>query len=264
MERLKYMIDLIQDLFMQMWQGNLIAWLAFTFFIVVVGLVALLGIIWWKMPQPAKKMFLNNLIGHRPMFANSFDNKVTRFQTPRIFGEGIMHEKRDGFHFVPRLTQDADEYLNKAEQEVITKTFTMEGAAGQFYLAYSGKGTIINPELQAVLEHPELFGSTGKKKGNPDRHVYVNKKAFINALQQMKDELVQIKPVWVTTLLDPTKIKHYLPKVYSKSQLAAMEIEIQDAVRDQYQGNTAKMLVVLVLIGLVVSVAVAVKVFGFI
>jgi len=252
----------IMDLFTQMYEGNVIAWFAFALLIVAVGLVMTLGILWWKMPEPAKKLFLNNLVGHRPIVADAYDNKVLRFETPHIFREGILHDKHSGWHFVPRLTKDANDLLNEAEQEIVNKTFNIQGAPGQFYLAYSGKGTIINPELQAVIEHSRLYEVSKGKKGNPDGYVHVDKNVLISALQSMKDQMVKIEPVWVTTLLDPRKIKNYLSKAFSKSQLLAQEIEIMDSVREQYQGNIIKLLVILNVISVVGIIILAAKQFG--
>ena len=251
--------NIIVDLFMRMYAGDSIAWLAFGLFIVTVGLCSLLGILWWKMPQPAKKLFMNNIVGHRPIVADAYDNKVLVFETPRIFREGVLHDKRSGWHFVPRLTKEAHDLLNDAEREIVNKTFNIQGAPGQFYLAYSGKGTIVNPELQAMLEHSRLYQS---KKGNPDGYVYADKNVLIGALQSMKEQMVKIEPVWVTTLLDPRKIKDYLSKAYSKSQLLAQEIEITDSVREQYQGNLMKLVAVLGVVSVVATLIVVIKVFG--
>jgi len=247
---------------MQMFEGNIIAWFAFTGFLVVVGLLALLGILWWKMPQPAKKLFKNNLFGNRPVIANAYDNKQLVFQTPSVFREGIVYDKEFGCHFHPRLTSDVDDSLNLAEQELINKTFSIKGASGQFYLAYSGKGIIVNPELQAVIEHSSLF-TPGKNK-NPERYIYVKRKALIEALQEIKDDMIQIKPVWITTFLDPRKIKKYLSKTVSSSQLFSHEVKIRSDAQKQYGGVGTKGIIVLSVITLVAVVLVVVKVFGFI
>jgi len=255
-------MDFPYDIFMQMYEGNMTAWLAFELLITVVALIVLFGVVWWKMPQPAKKLFLNNLFGHRPVVFTAYDNKVLVAETPRIFREGFLHDKHSGWHFVPRLTKDADNILNSPEQELINKTFSIQGAPGQAYVAYAGKGTIVNEELEAVMEYPQLFKSN--KKGNPDRCVYVNRKAFIDALTQMKDEFIKIKPVWITVPLDPRRIKEYLSKAFSKSQLLAQEIEIMEEMRDEYRGNVIKLVAILGVITLLAVIAVAVKVFGFI
>jgi len=257
----------IADLFMQMYEGNWVAWLAFSLGILAVALIALFGIVWWKMPQPAKKLFLNNLVGHRPVVADAYDNKVVVFETPRIFREGVLHDKHSGWHFVPRLTKDAegppnasgedvDKFLNPAEQEVISKTFTIHGAPGQFYLAYSGKGTIVNPELQMIIEQ-----SRKMQKGNPDGYAYVDKNVLISALQTMKESMVKIEPVWLTWFLDPRKIKQYLSKAYSKSQLLAQEIEIQESMREEFKGGLIKIVAFLSVIILLGVIAIAIKEF---
>lgn len=248
----------IQELFMRMFEGDTIAWLAFSLIIIAVSLCSLFVIVWWKMPQPAKKLFLNNLVGHRPIIADAYDNKFVKFETPHIFREGILYDKEGGWHFVPRLTRDADESLNKAEQDIVTSAFNIGGASGQFYLAYSGKATIVNPELQAVIEQ----SGVKKKKGNPDGSTYINKNVLISALQMLKDDLVQIKPVWNTQFVDPRKIKNYLSKAYSKSQLLAQEIEIMESVREQYQGKIIKLLLFLNVGCLIGIGAMAAKLFG--
>lgn len=244
---------------MQMFEGNIIAWLAFSGFITVVVLIVLLGIVWWKMPQPARKLFKNNLFGQRPVIADAYDNKVVRFETPTIFREGIMYDKDSGCHFHPRLTSDAKPSLNQEERELINKTFSIQGAPGQFYLAYSGKGIIVNPELQAVIEHASLFKRDKKKSS--EKFVYVKRKVLIDALQELKDDMIKIKPVWITTLLDPRKIKEYLSKTISSSQLYAHEVKIRADAQKQFGGVGAKGILVLSLITLAAVVAVAVKVF---
>lgn len=260
----------------QMWQGNSVAWFAFSMIIVTVGLFTMLLIIWWKMPEPAKKLFWNNLFGgHRPIVANAYDNKVVRFETPHIFREGVMYDKKGGWSFVPRLTKDADDTLNTLEKEIVTRAFHIEGAPGQFYHAYSGKGTVVNPELLAVIENAranktteeksklqQVIGKINGENGFNDETVLVDRNVWINILQTMKDKYVRIEPLHITHLSDPRNIKNYLPKAYSKSQLLAQEEEIKASVREEYGGNNIKIILIVTVISLVATIVGVAKQFG--
>jgi len=250
------------NIFEEMWLGSQTAWVAFGLMIATVGLAVLFIIVWWKMPEPAKKLFLNNLIGHRPVIANAYDNKVMRFETPEICGEGLMHDKRSGWHFLPRLARDNNK-LTVDEKTVMTDAFQIQGANGQFYVAYSGKGTIVNPSLEAVLEEQRVYGKQEAKQKTEGKNgsVFVDKKVWIAALQKMKGDMVQVDPVWITSFLDPRKIKAHLSKSYSKSQLAAQEEEIAQSVQEQLGGGKMKIVLVLGVITLVAVVAVAAKVY---
>lgn len=251
---------IIDDWFMQMWQGNQVAWLAFGLVIVVVGLMSMLGIIWWKTPQPAKKMLLNNLHGGgKPIVANAYDDQKVRFETPQIFKEGVLYDKKGGWFFVPRLTQEANDVLGSdVNKEVFTKAFRVEGTNSAFYSAYSGKGTIVNSELQAIIEQERILHPA---KNNPGM-VTIDKQAFISAIEKIKDKQIIVDPVHVTTFLDPRKIKEYLPKAFTKSQLLAQEHKVREMMRNMQEGMGAKGIMVLLVIILIVNILGLVKSFG--
>ena len=244
------MVDVLTDWFMQMWQGRFVAILAFILVIVVVALLALLILIWWKLPQPARKMFRNNLWGHNPIVFNAYDTRVLKVDTPKFQEAGIGYSKENGWSFVPRLTRDTGEALSSSEQDLITKAFVVEGLHVPAYVGYSGKATIANPELQAFLDNAEVF----TKKGNPHNRVLVPRQAFINALQNMKDDMVQIAPMWVTQLVDPRKLKQHLSRSWDKARLFAMEQAVREQLRNELGGTLVKAALVLTIVTLVVGI----------
>lgn len=253
---------IIDDWFMQMFQGNQVAWLAFGLVIAVVGLMCVLGIMYWKMPQPAKKMLWNNLHGGgKPNVFNGYEDQSVRLENPQMYREGILHNpKNKSWYFVMTLTKESEGELgSNVNRELITKAFRMEGAPGAVYFAYSNKGTIMNPELLAMIEqekelHPEL-------KHNPGL-VKIDKQAFINALNRIKDSQVVVDPVYVTTLLDMRKIKAFLPKAFTKDRLLSHENKVKEIMRKLYEGAGNKAIMVLLVIILIVNILGVVKSFG--
>lgn len=249
----------IMDMLMQMWEGNLVAWMAFIFLILAVACVVILLVAYWKLPQPAKKMFWNNLFHHNPVVFDAYDNRKLRVETPQIFREGILHDKDSGWHFVPRPTTEMSDTLSVSEREIINKTFTLDGASGQAYLAYSGKGLIVNPELQTFLENskallPKHSNVDGKQPQSPievKRRVQVPKQAWIDALTRVKGKFVSVD-VYITWLLDPRRIKDMIDTAWMESQLVAMEVDIRkDAMAEAQGGTLIKVTLLLVVVGLV-------------
>jgi len=246
---------MIYEWLQMLYEGNLIAWALFAsvigFMVVAVALVFL----WWKMPRPAKRMLLNNLIGKHPIIANSYDDMSVRFETPRIFREGFFYDKKKGWHFSPRLTTDAAKDLSKGARQAITRAFRVLGTNSSFYLAYSGKGIVINPEIQALIEHEEVFNPKQKRKKR--RNVQVPKQLLIETLQKMKDDMVMIKPVWTTQFLDARKIKEYMPKSITKSGLRSMEWKIREDERGKIGGLGTNAPIILMVVIVVVLQAIS-------
>ncbi len=230
-----------------LFEGNPVAWVLFGCIIGFIVLTILLVVLWWKMPQPAKRLLLNNLRGGNPIIANAYDDMSVRIETPRIFREGYFYDKRKGWYFTPRLTTDAANDLSEQERQIITKSFRLRGTNSSFYLAYSGKGVVVNPEIQALIEHDKA-----KKKGET---VQIPKEILIERLKMMKEKVVTIKPTWISQFLDPRKIKEYMPKAITKSGLRNMEYKVREDERGK-SGIGANAPIIIMVLAVIVLQAV--------
>jgi len=250
----------IADWLRMMFEGNMVAWGLFASGAVNLALVTIFVILLWKMPDPAKRLTLNNFFRGHPIIADSYDDQSVKFETPPISREGFFHDKRSGFHFLPRLSSDAEKTLTMSERELITKAFRVGGTNSAFYLGYSGKGTVVNPAIQKLIEHSEMYEKL--RKSNPGI-IQVPKKALIDTMQKMKDKFVQIEPVWITQFLDPRKIKEYMPKAFTKSQLASQEQKVREDVRGEVNRGGSMGILAILLVGvLVLQVVCLAKQFG--
>ena len=267
------MLDLIMEVFNQMWKGNPVAWLCFTLAIIIILTFAIIIFLWWKTPAPAKRLLLNNLRfgGARPVIANAYDDHVLRFFTPTIFAEGITYDSHKGFHFLPRITKETSKAMTADELETATKAFRVEGSSSAFYLAYSGKAVLVNPELLAYIEHPydmkNPFLQSELQKDKyikarklfkelrellPDHAIKIKKEDLINVLMRIKDKEILIYPLWITRLVNPVKLKQLMPKMWTKSQLLGHEQKVRDLERGKLQRGsiaiTAFLLIIILLL----------------
>ena len=114
------------DIFTRLFEGDWIAWTTLIFFIVIVGLASFLIILWWKLPQFAKAGFINNLIAHRPVILECYENKKVVFQIPQMFRNGLAYLK--GAWFIPpKLWATAGEDLKDAERQAINAIYSGDG-----------------------------------------------------------------------------------------------------------------------------------------
>jgi len=245
---------MIYEWMRMLYEGHPVAWGLFGSVIGFIVVAVLLVFLWWKMPQPAKRLLLNNLVGRHPIILNSYDDQHTRLQTPGIFGEGLFYDKKQGFHFSPRLTSDAKDKLSKTEREIVTKAFRLDGTNSAVYHAYSGKGTIVNAEIQALIQREKAFSKTKK--------VLVPKKLVIETLQKMDDKMVMLNPVYLTQYLDPRKIKEYIPKAFTKSALRSMEHHIREDERGKQGIGMNAPIGIMIIIVVVLQVIGLLKLFG--
>jgi len=228
----------------QMFQGDPIAWSLFISIFVVIFLSLALFVVWWKMPDPAKRIFLNNLRGQHPMIADAYDDLSLKIETPKLFREGIFHDKRSGWHFMLRPKAGVEDDLTTPERDILTKAFRVVGTNTSFYLAYSGKGVVVNPAIQQLIEHEQ----TVKTLGNPG-YVEVPKDLLMGALSAMKDKMIKIEPVYITSFLDARKIKEYIPKALTKSQLLSLEQKVREDSRGEYARGGMEGIILLMLVG---------------
>ena len=228
----------------QMFQGDPIAWSLFISMFVIIFLSLALFVGWWRMPEPAKRMLLNNLLGKgNPILVIAYDDQSVRFLTPRLSKEGVFYDRKMGVHFLPRMASDANEKLGKNEKNSLTKAFHVRGTNSRLYLAYAGQATAVNSEIASLIE------KDGEEKANPGT-IKVPKEKLAAVIQFIKEKVVTIKPMWTTQFLDPRKIKAYMPYAYTDSQLASHEQEIREEMRTEFHRGSTEGLVLLMLVGL--------------
>ena len=235
------------DIFTQAWQGNWVAWFAIALFICVVGAFSFVIILWWKLPQFAKKAFINNTVGgHRPTVAECYENRLVKFQIPQIFRSGLSYDK-GAWYLYPKTWATSSEELTAGEREVLNAIYTIQGAPSAFYLNYSIQAQAINPELVAICQHEAELN-----KLRQDQPVKIKKELFIEALQLIKDDYIQLKPMFLHFPLDIKGIKTMLPKSLSKSELGEQENRIRQDVRANMGGFGSNILMKLGIVAIAV------------
>jgi hypothetical protein len=140
------------DIFTRLFEGDWIAWTTLALFIVVVGLACFLIILWWKMPQFAKAGFINNLVSHRPVVVECYENKKIVFQLPQLFRNGLGYFKGIWSVF-PKLWVGANEDLKDAERQAVNAVYSGDGCPAGLYFNYVVQAQVVNPELLVIVQH---------------------------------------------------------------------------------------------------------------
>jgi hypothetical protein len=214
-------------------------------------------ILWLKLPQYAKRGFINNLIQHRPVVLECYENKKVVFQIPQMFRNGLAYLK--GVWFIPpKLWAGSGEDLKDAERQALNSVYTGDGCPAGLYVNYSIQAQISNPELLVVVQHERAIQKLGAKDA-----VRIPKDVFIAALNSIKDKDVQLSPMNLDLPLDIRGLKTVLPKSLSKSELAEQENRIRQDVRQQTSGVGSNGIVILLLVvTLILGVVSLLKQFG--
>jgi len=154
---------------------------------------------------------------------------VSLVPTTEELPEGIVNTKA-GFRFLPRprwikgnpVPTDEDTGNLK---DIMLRKFIWKDLGKPLWLGYAGKVAAFNPATLAMLQqrkHVEV-DATGyvdeikdyvKQLGQPHR----------KDLTKMLSELVTGLKFTALTVLDPTKIKEVLPKMYTPSQIIAVAV----------------------------------------
>jgi hypothetical protein len=238
------------DIFQRLFEGDWIAWTTLAFFIVIVGLVSFLIILWWKLPQFAKAGFINNLIAHRPVVLECFENKKVVFQIPQMFRNGLAYLK--GAWFIPpKLWVSSADDLKAAERQAVNAVYSGDGCPAGLYVNYSIQSQVANPELLVIVQHEREL-----KRLSAKDPIEIDKELFIAALRHIKDKSVQLQPMNLDLPIDIRDLKTMLPKSLSKSELAEQENRIRQDVRQDagFGGNKSTVLVILIVISVILGV----------
>jgi hypothetical protein len=244
------------DLLTQALEGNWVAWFGIAIFIVAFGMFVFLVILWLKLPDYAKKGFINNLVGKRPVVLEFFENKKISFLIPQMFRNGLAFFK--GAWFIPPKLWVGEADLKGAERQALNAVYSGDGCPAGLYLNYSVQAQIFNPELVTIIEHEQIIQRLGKN--DP---VKVKKEIFQKALDYIKDEYVQLSPMHLDLPLNIEGLKTLLPQSLSKSQLAEQENRIRQDVRQQLGGVGQNTIVLLLLVvSIILGVVGLLKQFG--
>ena len=245
------------DILTQALEGNWVAWFAIAMFVATFMMLVGLIVLWWKLPEYAKKGFINNLVGHRPVVLECFENKKIMFQIPQMFRNGLAYLK-GAWYIPPKLWASSGEELKDAERQALNAVYTGDGCPAGLYMNYSVQAQIANPELLTIVQHERTVQRLGEK--GPVR---IRKELFIAALQHIKDDSVQLEPMNLDLPMDIRGLKTVLPKSLSKSELAEQENRIRQDVRQQMGGMRQNTIVLLLLvISIIVGVVSLIKQFG--
>lgn len=206
-----------------------------------------------------------------PIIANSYDDQHVEIQNEAIKSPGIIYG-RSGWHILPTKVYGLEDE-NKAEdgklseternvrneaitaREICTKAFNISGLGRAFYLAFSRKAHLVNPEVQAAFE----FGKTWNKK---EAKFKIDRLKFIEVLTGLKDKDVVFE-FFGTSFLDPRKIKEYIPEAYEKTTLDAIEAEArrQERQKDAKQNKMLFFVLIIAVVG-IFGALIAMKLLG--
>jgi hypothetical protein len=260
----------IDQFFKQLFQGNVIAYLALALAVGFIVVLCVLGVLYWKLPQLAKSQLWNNILGCKPTFATCYPDLTVKFKNPTLFSNGIAY---DG-HWQILLQDDGSGNLSIKERDVINKVYRMEGTNSPFYLRWSKQAYVVSPELAALAQHgtavkalAEMSETTAaqlleKLRSADYKHpIKVKRTELITTLQGIKDEFIPLAPMHFTFDVDMPKIKEFIPNAVSDTNLK----EHENTVRQENEHNMAKADMVKVVaalsgIGILVSVVTLLKV----
>ena len=268
---------MLEELFWLVMNGSMVG---YTFIVLVILTICLaVGFVWFyrKMPSIAKKILWNELLHHNPIVANCYDDQLVEFQTPRILSEGIFWNK-DGthtgiWHLHPKVPdelliaagheqnkptnpgnpkEEAKKLLQpqlfqpivKGLESLYRKAFHIIGSGSRLYFAYSGKAEIVSPEILALMDNSELTRKNGET-------VEVKKDALLMALSQIKEDYVKVRPVFLTTFMDPRILKTWLPQSYGSTQLDTVDELVRQDERPISKGGkmNTKLIILVLIIG---------------
>lgn len=237
------------DILEQAFQGNPVAWYCIALGIVMLILLVMMLIVWWKMPQISKSQFWNNLTGGaKPTVAQCHEDKYVRFINPIIHSGGFAYFK--GLVYIPlkQWLNGDNEDLSSEIKDIVNSVYSMEGTPSKLYLNYAKSAAIINPEVAAYIQNEKAL-----QKLHESQKVEIDKAKFIAFLQAIPDKRVIIEPLNLNfPISDVRKLKEYMPKSVSKSDFVEFENKIRQDERGDKRGMGSGTILVLLLVILLI------------
>lgn len=250
------------DILEQAFQGNPVAWYSIVFGILSVASFCFLGVIWWKMPQLAKSLFINNTIGgQKPTMAQCYDTKRVRFFNPQVLRNG-MAVLKNSLYIFPKAWAGTDD-LSPSERDIFNAVYTIDGTQSPFFLNYAIQAGVVNPGLVAMIEHEKKLQALSSK----DAKVEIDRETFIEVLKMLpENEKVQLQPMYFNfPISDIRNLKTWLQKSLSKANFAELEWKVRQDERGQKEGmDKSFLMIILILIQVLISGISLAKLMGWI
>jgi hypothetical protein len=233
----------------QLWQGNMVAYVAGGLLIAIVAIIVAVFVVKLKMPQLAWALIKNNIRGGGPIIASIYENNVVKFFTPKLFQSGVAYDGE--WSIFPKAYANSDQEMSAAERDLLMSACNIENASGQLYFNYAIQYQVANPKLLATLQHEEEL-----KKIKPGYIFKIPKEKLIAALNAIPDKEVEFKTFNLCLPIQLKGIKKALPKSLRKFDLKAIENIVREWMRGQNGGlNYGLITIILIIIGIIVTVA---------
>jgi hypothetical protein len=241
------------DLFEQMALGNWIAWATFGLALGLMAIHVFLLIVKMKMPQLAWNAITNEMFGSKnPTIAECYESNKVKFHHPQMLPNGFTYDKSTGAVGIPlKQWSGALTELDPDGRELLNKTYTIENSNVPFYLNYSMQAVLNNPMFLAIMEHEQVMDNLRNAK----YQVGIPKATFLEAVNRIDGDFVNLKAMNLTVPIDIKKIKTVIPKALGKSNFK----EFENHIRNDERKNGGKMVnwaVIGILLNVVTLIAV--------
>lgn len=216
------------DIFGQALEGNWVAYFAIGMTIAVFALGVFVIILWRKMPQLAKNMFVNETFGgHHPTVAQCLETRRIIFHNPTMLRNGFAYDKqRKAVYLPPKLWTETAK-LTEKERNIVENVYSIDGSQSPFFLNYSVQAYMTNPEVLALIQNDEWMKKFASKGLN------VKTDVFYNAMKEAKVESLNFKGLNFSFPIDVKHLKTALNESISDSDF----IEFENEIRQDERGN---------------------------
>lgn len=206
------------------------------YFLIYAGIVSLfvfpISILWlyfrYFKPQARK---LNQIIKTKsPLAFLAFDSgKVAMVKLKDIAKQGVLKgERQEEYFVVPQVPLKDGETREDPYERIVTKRFILEDTGCPVFFGYAGKITLLPPAALASIEASDVFSNPGVEEARR----------------------------FPTLLLDPRKIRVFIERSLSNTQILSIMRDIEDVLRAQYSGREFGKTLIWVMVFLVVAVIV--------
>ncbi len=216
------------DLFEQALTGNWVAYATIILGVALIGVLCFVVFLWKKLPQLAKGMFVNETVGgHNPIVMQCLETRKVRFRFPTMTRNGFTYDYKTGsIGISPKLWTERKDLTND-ERDTIEGIYSTENSNVPLFVQYSVQAFIANPEVTAFMQNSEnmkKFAKDGAK---------IDKKKFIELLQQARGNTINFKALTFDFPIDITHLKTALSESISDSDF----IELENKIRQDERGN---------------------------